>query len=220
MVGRLLPLAVVVAISPLPIIAVVLTLLAPKAGGAGAGFLLGWVTGIAGVTTAALVLTGGTGRNSARLTLVAAYLELGLGVLLLVLAVRQWRSRVDDGGTAALPAWLAAFDRITVVRAGGLGLLLSAANPKAALVCVGAGLAVAGSALTGVQAAVSVALFTGVAASTVGLLVLASAVGGAPIAGALQSLRRWLTTHGAVAACCLLAVLGGVLVVQGATGLA
>ena len=41
-IGEVLPLAVGVAISPLPIITVVLMLLAPHAGGASAGLLAGW----------------------------------------------------------------------------------------------------------------------------------------------------------------------------------
>ena len=58
MVGGLLPLAVVVAISPVPIIAVTLMLLAEKAAGTSAGFLVGWVVGIAGATIASLFLVG------------------------------------------------------------------------------------------------------------------------------------------------------------------
>jgi hypothetical protein len=45
-IGEILPLAVGVAISPVPIIAAILMLLSPKAKGASVGFLLGWITGI------------------------------------------------------------------------------------------------------------------------------------------------------------------------------
>jgi len=45
-IGELLPLALGVAISPLPIIAVILILLAPPAGSTSGGFLVGWVVGI------------------------------------------------------------------------------------------------------------------------------------------------------------------------------
>lgn len=218
-VGGVLPLALVVALSPLPIAAVVLVLLAPRARGAGAGFLLGWLTGVGGVTTVVLLLAREAGDHRARLVELAAYLELALGGLLLLFAVRQWRSRAGEG-TAVPPPWLAAIDRITVVRAGGLGLLLSAANPKAVLVCLAAGLAIAGRALSAVQNAAALVLFTGVAASTVTALVLASAVGGARIAGSLGRFRRWLTTHHAGAAASVLGVVGAVLVVQGASGLA
>lgn len=217
-VGGVLPLALVVAASPLPIVAVVLVLLSPKAGGAGVGFLVGWLAGVAGVTTAVLLLAADAGRQQARLAEIAAVLELGLGALLVALAVVQWRSRTRDGAPV-LPGWLAAVDRVTVVRAGGLGLLLSAANPKAVLVCVAAGLVIAGGASSAVQDLWAVVLFTGVAVSTVTVLVLASAVGGARVARPLDSLRRWLGEHSAGAAATVLVVVGAALVVQGVTGL-
>jgi hypothetical protein len=51
-------------------------------------------------------------------------LELVLGVLLLPLAARQWRPRPMPEEVPAVPRWLAAADRFTAARAGGLGLLL------------------------------------------------------------------------------------------------
>ncbi len=45
-IGQLLPLGVGVAISPIPIIAVILMLLAPRAKASSAGFAVGWVLGI------------------------------------------------------------------------------------------------------------------------------------------------------------------------------
>ena len=45
-IGAILPLALGIAISPIPIIAAILMLLSPKARGTSVGFLLGWVLGI------------------------------------------------------------------------------------------------------------------------------------------------------------------------------
>jgi len=45
-IGEILPLALGVAISPVPIIAAILMLLSPKAKSTSVGFLLGWVLGI------------------------------------------------------------------------------------------------------------------------------------------------------------------------------
>src|SRR5688500_2865886 len=92
--GDLLPLAVGVAVSPIPIIAVILMLLAPNAGGTSAGFLAGWVLGIAGATTLFLLLAGtlDTGSGSEPSAAVS-WVKLGLGVLLLLLAAKQWQAR-------------------------------------------------------------------------------------------------------------------------------
>ena len=45
-IGEILPLAVGIAISPVPIIAVILMLLSPRAKATSVGFLLGWLAGI------------------------------------------------------------------------------------------------------------------------------------------------------------------------------
>lgn len=219
-VAALLPLAVVVAISPVPILAVILMLLAPNARGTGPGFLLGWIVGIAGVTTGVLALADSDPDPSGGSPPAVAWVELMLGVLLLPLAVRQWWSRPEPGTQPGLPRWMAAVDRFTAVRAGGLGLVLSVVNPKALPTCVVAGAAIAGGALSGAQAALSVVVFTGIAASTVALPVLAHLVGRQHMTRPLEALRRWLTVRSAVVTATLLLVIGVVLIVQGLRGLA
>jgi hypothetical protein len=213
--GALLPLAVVVALSPVPIVAVILMLLAPRAGGTGVGFLLGWVVGIAGVTTGVLLLTGSDPGGRGGPPSVASWIELVVGASLLLLAARQWWSRPAPGEEPILPGWLAVLDRLTAVRAGGLGLVLSALNPKALLVCVAAGAAIAGGGLSGGEATWSVLLFTAIAASTVAAPVLVYVIGRKRMAGPLDSLRRWVTAHSAAITATLLFVIGVVLVGQG-----
>lgn len=63
-IGELLPLALGIAISPVPIIAVILMLLAPRAALTSAGFMIGWVTGIVVATVVVLLIAGM--RTSAR----------------------------------------------------------------------------------------------------------------------------------------------------------
>jgi hypothetical protein len=219
-VSDLLPLGVVVAISPVPVIAVILMLLAPGAHRTSAGFLAGWTVGIAGTTTVVLLLTGdpdvgGGSRSSAT----ASWVELALGTLLLPLAAQQWRLRPKPGEEPGLPGWMRAIDRFTAARAGGLGLVLSALNPKALLVCVAAGVTIAGSGLTGAQTAWSVFAFTVLATSTVAVPVVTYAVGRERLTGPLASLRGWLTARSAAVTVTLLLVIGSILIAQGLGGL-
>ena len=69
-IGDLLPLAVVVAISPIPVAATILMLLAPRATAASGGFLLGWVAGIVVGTVAFTVIasTAGLSESGGRST--------------------------------------------------------------------------------------------------------------------------------------------------------
>jgi len=56
--GDVLPTALGVALSPLPIIAIVLILMSTKAGRTGPAFALGWVLGLTVVATVVLVVVG------------------------------------------------------------------------------------------------------------------------------------------------------------------
>jgi cytochrome b561 len=219
-IGELLPLAIGVAVSPIPIIAVILMLLAPKAGGTSAGFLAGWVIGIVAVTTVFLLVAGVLEQDDGgEPSAVTSWIKLGLGLLLLVLAAVQWRSRPQDGEHPAMPKWMRALDHITAVKATGLGVVLSAVNPKNLLLCIAAGTTIAGGGLPAGQDVVAVAVFTVLAASTVAVPVLGYAFGRKRMAGPLESLRDWLTAHNQAVMATLLLVLGVVLIGKAIGGL-
>ena len=58
-IGDFLPLAIAVALSPVPIIAVILMLGTPRARTNGPAFAVGWIVGLAAVSTLVLLLAGG-----------------------------------------------------------------------------------------------------------------------------------------------------------------
>ncbi len=93
-IGGILPLALGIAISPIPIIAAILMLLSPKAKGTSVGFLLGWVAGIV-VAVVVFTLLGSIipAADPDASKPIAGTIQLVLGVLLLLLALKQWRSR-------------------------------------------------------------------------------------------------------------------------------
>jgi threonine/homoserine/homoserine lactone efflux protein len=209
-IGDLLPLAVGVAISPIPIIAVILMLLAPRAGGASAGFGLGWLLGIVVVTTVVLLVTGGAGGDTStgEPSAVVSWIKLLLGVLLLGVGVKQWRERPKPGDEAPLPKWMAAIDKVTPVRATGLGFALSAVNPKNLLLCIAAGVTVGGASLAAGETVAAVALFTVIAASTVLGPVLGYALARGRMQHPLDELKTWLQANNAAVMSVLLLVIG------------
>jgi hypothetical protein len=219
-VGELLPLALVVAISPVPIIATILMLLAPRAGATSAGFLIGWVVGIVVASTlfsviAATAGLGGTGEPSTTASVVKGV----LGLLLLVLAVRHWRHRPAAGEDVAMPKWMAAIDKVTFAKAAGLGFALAAVNPKNLLMCAAAGTAVGSGGLTGGQAVVAVALFTVIGASTIAVPVVGYAFMRLSLTRPLDELKTWLEVNNATVMSVLLLVIGVVLIGKGISGL-
>ena len=69
--------------------------------------------------------------------------QVVLGVLLLLLAVRQWRGRPRGDAEPEPPAWAQRLDTLTPPRAAGMAVLLAAVKPKNLLLTVGAAVAVA-----------------------------------------------------------------------------
>jgi threonine/homoserine/homoserine lactone efflux protein len=219
-IGDLLPLAVGVAISPIPVIAVILMLLSRQAVRTSTGFLAGWIAGIVVVTVVVLVLVGQAGNTSAgKPSTVSSVLKLIFGLLLLAMAARQWRARPKHGETAAMPKWMSAIDSFTFGKALGLGFVLSAVNPKNLLMCLGAGTTIGAAHLSGGGDVVAVVVFTLIAASTVAVPVIGYLSARDRMTGPLDNLRDWLAQNNAPVMAVLLLVIGVVLLGKGIGGL-
>ncbi len=215
-IGEVLPLALGVAISPVPVMAAILMLLSPRAKGTGVGFLLGWVAGIAVAVTAFTLISSLLPDEDADASKpLQGTITLALGVLLLLVAGKQWRGRPKDDAEPAMPKWMSATDTLTSVKALGLGFLLSALNPKNLIMSAGAGVIIGGGALPTGEVAVVIAVFTLLAASTVGVPVVAYLVASDRMAAPLEALRGWLVRENAVVMAVLLLVIGVVMIGKG-----
>lgn len=110
-IGEVLLLALGIAISPIPIIAVILMLLSPKAKGTSIGFLLGWLVGIVVALAIFILLSGLIPENDPGVANPSAgTVKIVLGALLVLLAFRQWGQRPDGGEAVKLPKWMDAID--------------------------------------------------------------------------------------------------------------
>ncbi|GAB2661818.1 GAP family protein [Nocardia goodfellowii] len=214
--GDLLPLAVGVAISPIPIVAAILMILSRNAAGSGTGFALGWVCGIAVVTIVFVALSGMLGGSGDRQASTAgSWIKVGLGVALLALAAAQWRRRSDTDP----PGWMRAIDSFTTIKAAGLGVLLSAVNPKNMLLCVSAGVTIGSSDLATGEKAVAVAVFTVLAAASVLMVVLSYAVAADRLRESLDRTRQWLQANNHAVMAIVLLVMGAAVIGKGIGGL-
>lgn len=216
-IGEILPSAIGVAISPLPIAAVILMLLTPSATANGLAFLAGWVVGLAAVGAIVLAIAGPAdlGQSGGQEPRVTGVVKLVIGVLLVALAARTWRKRPRSGETPALPKWLAAVDRFDAVRAGLLALALSAVNPKNLALTLTAALTIAGGGLSDGEAAGALAIFVLLGATTVATPVAAYLIAGRRASGALGSAKEWLVENNATVMTVLLLLIGVKLVGDG-----
>src|SRR5215207_5690416 len=157
-IGRSLPLAIGVALSPIPIIAVVLILTSSRARSLGPAFVLGWLLGlvVVGAVVLAVVGSSGAGGSGQRTTWIS-WVMIVLGVLLLVGAVRQWRGRARGGEEAPLPAWIGAIDRLKPAVVLAAGVVLGGVRPRSLLLAVGGAVTIAQTGIAGGQQAIAYA---------------------------------------------------------------
>ncbi|NUT49172.1 MAG: GAP family protein [Saccharothrix sp.] len=219
-IGHVLPLAVGVALSPVPIIAVVLMLTTPKARVNGPAFVLGWVVGLA-VVGAVVLLVAGSGADDVdgKPAAWASWLKLVLGALLLLVAVKQFRGRPGPDEQPVMPGWMDAVDRFTSVKAMATGLLLAGANPKNLLLAVSAATTVAQTGIAGGAQVVAYAVFAVIATLGVGAPVVVHLALGARAAEVLAHLKEWMSRNNAVIMSVLCLVLGVKLVGDAIGGL-
>ena len=93
-IGGSLPLAVGIALSPIPIIAVVLMLTSQRAGVNGPAFVIGWLIGLGIIGAIVLALAGpAEASQSGTPATWVSWVKIGLGALLLLVAWREFRSR-------------------------------------------------------------------------------------------------------------------------------
>ncbi len=215
-IGEVLPLALGILISPIPVIATILMLLAPQARAASVGFMVGWLAGIV-VALVAFVLLSSVipAQHDDASQPVAGVVKIMLGLLMLLIAARQWRGRPHDGEEPALPGWMAAIDKMTLARAVGLGFALAAVNPKNLLMAAGAGVLVGTADLSTGEVAVVVAVFTVIAGASVMFPVVGYLLARDAMSGPLQSLRVWLVHNNATVMAVLLLVIGVTMIGKG-----
>lgn len=219
-IGDILPLAIGVAISPVPIIAVILMLFSDRARANSLSFLAGWIVGIVAGLVIVIALAGTAdlstgGEPSTR----SSWVRIVLGILLLLLAAREWRGRPAPGAEVPMPGWMKRIDELKPGGAIGLGLLLSVVNPKNLLLIVGAGVTIAQAALSTGDEVVTILVFTVLGACTVALPTLAYLIGGARVQPSLDAAKAWLSIHNAAVMAVLLLVFGVTLFGKGLGGL-
>lgn len=214
-IGDILPLAIGVAISPVPIIAVILMLFSRRAGVNSASFLVGWIITLAIVGTIVLLIADPQESSSDGPSTAGSIIRLVLGVVLLLLAVRQWRGRPKVGETPKLPKWMNAIDSFTPAKSFGIAALLAGVNPKNLGLTLGAAMAIAQVDLSGIKSTIAMVTFVVIASISVALPVILNAVMGEKATTTLDSWKQWLIQHNAAVMFVLLLVIGFVLVGQG-----
>jgi Sap, sulfolipid-1-addressing protein len=215
--AQLVPYALIATLSPLGVAATVTVM---RTGRLQAfGFALGVVVGQL-LACAALVALGAVaipGRTKAHPTFQGA-LALGLGVALLVLAVvvRRHPESLKRPSSGRSHAALDRLQRVHMLTAAGLGLLLGIGGPKRLVLTALAAAAIAAAASTGSDEVALVVWYGLLATVLVWLPVIAFLLFGGLVVSRLDSALEWLARQGTTVTVYTLVVLAIVLLVNAA----
>ncbi|MFF1868062.1 GAP family protein [Streptomyces sp. CB03911] len=217
-VGQMLASAVGIAISPLPLIAMILMLATPKGQANGSAFTAGWMLALAAVVTVVVLAGSGVDAHAGKPTW-SYWLKLALGVLFLLLGAKQWRGRPREGHVTEPPPWMRALDRFTPTRAAGLAAALVVANPKNLALAVGgaASIATSGASVGGKTVAAVLMVLVGSLCTLLPLGV--HLLGGDRSAQVLGGWKAWTAAHNAAVMMVVLVVLGAKYVGDSISGL-
>ncbi|MFQ6854873.1 GAP family protein [Streptomyces sp. 35M1] len=208
-IGQMLASAVGIAISPLPLIAVVLMLATPRGKANGTAFALGWMITLGVITTAVVLAGSGAGADDGGTPATWTYwLKLALGALFLLMGAKQWKDRPKEGEEHRMPGWMRAIDTFTPGKAAGLAALLSGANPKNLVLALGGAASIASSTASGGGKAVAGVLFVVIGSLCVLLPLLVYIFGGARAPHVLGGWKAWMGEHNAAIMTVVLVVLG------------
>jgi len=180
--------AIAITLEPFPLSAFVLVLGADRGPIKGLAFILGWLACLVAVIAAVLLATRGNPPAENTVPSDAALaVKLAAGVVLIVLAWRQWRQM---GRPRQPPAWMARLDRLSLPAAAGLAAFLQPWTLVAAgaATIVDAKLSTAGDYLT-------LVFYCLLATSSYLYLELYATFSPAAAGARLQQLRTWLDTH-------------------------
>jgi hypothetical protein len=186
---KLIPLALVIALSPVTVIPAVLVLHTPRPRPASLAFLGGWLLGLVALTAVFVGASDLLGILHKPPPTWASWARVVLGSALIVFGVYQWLTRNRQRKT---PVWMRSFTKLTPVRAGVTGVVLAPLRPEVLIVCAAAGLAIGTGGFGLAGAWISGAVFVAVSASTVAIPILVFVAAGDRFDDALARLKDWM----------------------------
>lgn len=208
--GATLPIAVGIALSPFPIVAVILMLFTKKARTNSLAFGAGWILGlgVVGFIVLALVNGGRVALGESTESMVSGIVKLLLGLLLFVAGIKQWKNRPQEGEEPEMPKWMEAIDDFTVGKSLAMAFILSGINPKNLALNLSAAVTIADSGLASGEQALTMVIFILIASITIFVPVIYYLIAGAKAEKLLNTWKAWLIANDATVMAVLFVVFG------------
>jgi hypothetical protein len=215
--ATLIPLALVVSISPLSVIPAVLVLQTPRPRPTGLAFLIGWLFGLVALTAGFVAFSDALSGLHNKPPVWASWVRIVLGLALIAFGIYRWLTR--EGHTES-PKWMRSFETLTPVRALAIGLVLVVVRVEVLTMCALAGLAIGSGNLGTTATLLTGAIYIAVAASTVAIPVLAYVAAGQRLDSPMARLKEWMEQNNAAMLAAVLILIGGMVLYHGVNALA
>ncbi len=215
-IGGLLPSAIAVALSPIPIVGVVLVLGTPRARACGTAFALGWILGLAALSTIVVLVLGSGVDHETESGI--EWFKVAVGIVFLAMAAQQWKKRPREGEVVEKPKWMDSIASITTARAATLGAGLSAANPKNLALTLTASASISEAGLDRLDTALAVFVYVALGSVTVAGSVLLYLLSPERASRPLEGVGRFMSENSAVIMMVVLLLLGAKLLGEGLGG--
>jgi hypothetical protein len=212
----LIPLALVVSISPLSVIPAVLVLQTPRPRPTGLAFLGGWLLGLVVLTGVFVAFSDALSGLHNKPPVWASWTRVVLGLALIAFGIYRWLTR--EGHTES-PKWMRSFETLTPARALATGLALVVVRVEVLTMCALAGLAIGSGNLGHAGELVTGAIYIAVAVSTVAIPVLAYVAAGHRMDEPMARLKEWMERNNAAMLAGVLVLIGGLVLYHGVDAL-
>jgi hypothetical protein len=209
-----LPFAFGIALSPVPIAAIIMMLMSARARTNAPAFLLGWFLGLLLVGVIVFVIPASQ-TEGGKPTAMAGLIRIALGILLLYFALIQWRSRPSPEDEVEVPKLLSGLDTLGAGKSLLVGFMLVAIHPKNLLLCMAGAAAIDLNTSTLASQLGAYKIFALIASSTVIFPMILYLFARKRAAVIFESWKDWLVRKNKVAMAMILLVLGIVLVYRG-----
>ncbi len=212
----LIPLALVVSISPLSVIPAVLVLQTPRPRPTGLAFFGGWLLGLVVLTAAFIASSDALSGLHNKPPMWASWTRVVLGLALIGFGIYRWLTRE---GHSESPKWMRSFETLEPARAAAFGVALTVVRVEVLTMCALAGLAIGSGNLGRTGEVLSGTIYIAVAASTVAIPVLAYVAAGHRLDAPMARLKEWMEKNNAAMLAAVLVLIGGMVLYHGVKAL-
>lgn len=216
----LIPMALGLALSPIPIIAVILMLFSKRAKVNAPLYAATWVLSMVVIGSAAIFLLGDNKFVEQDSTKTGGSIAvLSIGALFMAYGAMLWMRRPRQADHIKPPRWLAAIDDIPPFLAVALGLTGVLVNTKNLPLFLAAVEHILAANLGMVRSFIALAIFIAMASVAVVTPIVLFVTGNERMYARLDALRVWLTRYNQAILAWVFLVMGGVMVINNVAAL-